>query len=278
MPVDLTVLDALPSTAETIRAHGLLANKKLGQHFLTNPDITDRIAALGGNLSHASVMEVGPGPGGLTRSILRMNPKEFILIEKDERAEELLSPLKQAMPSLELQLRDALQAPLWEMGSHPRWIISNLPYNISTVLLTNWLHHADALEGMILMFQKEVADRIIAAPGSKAFGRLSVLSQYLCHISHGMTLPAGAFTPPPKIDSSVLLFRPKPAAMLPVPAKAIEKVAQAAFGQRRKMLRQSLKSVHPSPEDWCNSCNIAPTLRAEQLTIDDFIKLARYLA
>lgn len=265
----------LPPLREIIRLHNLRAEKSLGQNFLLDQNLTDKIVRLGGSLKGLTVFEIGPGPGGLTRSLLDSDAEKIIAIEYDPRAIEALQSLvRHGQGRLEVRHGDALHSDLVAASPAPRAIVANLPYNISTVLLVQWLRQirADngAFDSMTLMFQKEVADRILAGPGSKTYGRLSVLAQWLCGVRRLFDLPPEAFTPPPKIQSTVLQFRPK---MLPVGAPGfdmMERVLAQAFQQRRKMIRSSLKDYGAALE----AVGIDPTLRAEDLSVEDYLKIS----
>ena len=274
----------LPPLREIIETHGLAARKSLGQHFLLDTNLTDKIARAAGPMDGVTVMEVGPGPGGLTRSLLAQGA-QVIAIEQDARFIKALSSLSEAYPGrLHLIEDDALKidemAHLANHDTRTTKLVSNLPYNVGTALLIKWLSIESWppwYASMTLMFQKEVADRITAHPGSKSYGRLSVLCQWRCQVDKVFDVPARAFTPPPKVDSSVVHFTPNPHAQDHQIFLALEKVTQAAFGQRRKMLRASLKSVFPSALETLEQLEIDPTLRAENLTIPDFEALAKAL-
>ena len=268
----------LPKLRDVIAASGLRAEKKLGQNFLLDRNLVDRIVRSAGDLSGVTVFEIGPGPGGLTRSILNAGAERVIAVEYDPRAVAALAPLAAlAAGRLEIRQQDALDADLPGLSpaGYSRQIIANLPYNIATPLLTRWLRglyeDPNAFAGMTLMFQKEVAERIAAAPGNKAYGRLAVLAQWLCRVEPVMDVPPQAFVPPPKVTSAVLRFTPLER-QGPQPAfAAVERVTAAAFGQRRKMIRSSLKNWLPRIE----ALGLDPTLRAEDLKVADFLKLAR---
>jgi len=272
---DNGVFANLPPLRDTIALHGLNARKSLGQHFLLDLNLTRRIAQAAGDLSSGTVIEIGPGPGGLTRSLLAEGASRLIAIERDARCIEALTPLVQAAAGrLEIVEGDAAKIDCSTIGTAPRRIVANLPYNISTVLLIRWLRDAAAFHSMTLMFQKEVANRLVAAPGTSEFGRLSVMANWLCETRICLNLPARAFTPPPKVDSSVVQFSPRPS---PDPAtwEAMETVVAAAFGQRRKMLRSALKTLRMDPMPLLAAADIDPTARAETLTISQFAALAR---
>jgi 16S rRNA (adenine1518-N6/adenine1519-N6)-dimethyltransferase len=274
---------ALPPLREVIARHGLGARKSLGQHFLLDLNLTGRIARAAPNLSRGTVIEVGPGPGGLTRALLAEGATNLVVVEKDRRCLEALAELAVAYPGhLEVVEGDALKMDLAALGPAPRQIVSNLPYNISTALLVRWLTAlADdpaAFSALTLMFQKEVAARLVAMPRSGPYGRLSVLTQWLCATRPLFDIPPRAFTPPPKVVSSVVALTPRAEPLAPTSLAALEKVTAAAFGQRRKMLRQSLKSLGGDPAPLFEATGIAPTARAEELSVEDFCALARLVA
>lgn len=271
-------LDNLPPLREVIAQHDLRAQKALGQNFLLDQNITDKIVRESYHLDGATVFEIGPGPGGLTRSLLRSNAQKVIAIEFDPRAVGVLQDLKSvAGGRLDVIHGDALEVVLPDLAPAPRVIVANLPYNIATPLLINWLkelrENKDTYGSMSLMFQKEVADRICAQPGSKAYGRLSVIAQWLCDVRVIYDLPPSAFTPPPKVKSSVVRFVPKDIGDHAPSFADIEKLTEAAFGQRRKMIRSSMKAYAAAIE----TVAIDPTKRAENLTVQDFIALGRAL-
>ncbi len=272
---DQDVFAALPPLRDTIARLGLSARKSLGQHFLLDLNLTRRIAQVAGDLTTGTVIEVGPGPGGLTRSLLTEGARRLIAIERDARCIEALAPLAQAAGErLEILEGDAAKIDCAEIGTPPRRIVANLPYNISTVLLIRWLRDAAAFHSMTLMFQKEVTNRLIAEPGTSAFGRLSVMANWRCETRICLNLPARAFTPPPKVDSSVVQFTPR-ANPEPAAWDAMETVVAAAFGQRRKMLRSALKVLRMDPLPLLAAAGIDPTARAETLSIAQFAALAR---
>ena len=239
---------SLPPLRETIAAHGLDAKKRFGQHFLLDLNLTRRIARAAAPLAGGIVIEVGPGPGGLTRALLLEGATNVVAIELDPRAIEALHELEAVAGNrLSLLEADALEVDLTGLGPAPRRIVANLPYNVSTPLLVRWLHEADALADMVLMFQKEVVDRLIAAPRTKDYGRLSVLTQHVCEVRRLFDIPASAFVPPPKVVSSVARLVPRPAGERLADLGPLERVTAAAFGQRRKMLRGSLAGLFPDP-------------------------------
>ena len=271
---------SLPSLRTTVDDHGLMAKKNLGQNFLLDQNITDKIVRLSlqnqnlKDFAQSYVFEIGPGPGGLTRAILSANPQELTVIEMDERCISIMEEIqKKTGNTLKIINGDALQTDIKELSPTPRHIISNLPYNISVPLLVKWLKEIKNYSSLTLMFQKEVAERIMAPIKSKDYGRISVLSQLQCHIEHLMDLSPNCFTPAPKIWSSVLLFRPKENTLSSEQISKIEKLTTLAFGQRRKMIRQSLKSIS-NLEDKCQQLNIPLTARAEELTPEQFLALA----
>jgi 16S rRNA (adenine1518-N6/adenine1519-N6)-dimethyltransferase len=267
----------LPPLREVIAEHGLLARKALGQHFLLDLNLTRKIAGLTGAGPDDVVLEIGPGPGGLTRALLDTGAK-VVTVERDSRIRPVLEQIAAAYPDRLTTIEgDALEADERELLPQDGLIASNLPYNISTVLLANWLTRRPRVwRRMVLMFQREVADRILAAPGGKAFGRLAVLAQALSTPSLGFHLPARAFTPPPKVASSVVVFDP-PTRRVDDPA-ALERVTASAFNQRRKMIRSSLKPLFgdglPAVLD---DLALEETARAETLSVDDYLRLAERL-
>jgi 16S rRNA (adenine1518-N6/adenine1519-N6)-dimethyltransferase len=277
-PADLPPV--LPPLRDIIARYGLGARKSLGQHFLLDLNLTGRIARAAPALSQGSVIEVGPGPGGLTRALLAAGAVHVIAVEKDRRCLEALGELAAAYPGrLEVVEGDALALDLTTLGQAPRQIVSNLPYNISTALLIHWLtvlaDDPRAFSAMTLMFQKEVAERLVAKPRSKHYGRLSVLTQWLCSPRPLFDIPPRAFTPPPKVTSTVVALLPRERPLAPAVLATLEKVTAAAFGQRRKMLRQSLKTLGSDPAWLFEATGIAPTARAEELSVEDFCALAR---
>lgn len=269
---------SLPPLREVVARHGIAARRGLGQHFIFDLNLTGRIARAAGPLAEKTVIEVGPGPGGLTRALLEAGAERLVVIERDSRCIDALREIATAYPNrLDVREGDALEIRAASLGPAPRVIVSNLPYNISTVLLRGWLDEIDAIESMTLMFQREVAQRLAAPPGGKDYGRLSVLTQWLCEVSLAFSLPAAAFTPPPKIDSSVVRFIPRPTPLVPARKDILEKVTAAAFGQRRKMLRASLRSLGGDTEALLTDAGIDPTRRAETLSVAEFCALARAL-
>jgi 16S rRNA (adenine1518-N6/adenine1519-N6)-dimethyltransferase len=259
-----------------IARHGLGARKSLGQHFLLDLNLTGRIARAAGDLRAGTVIEIGPGPGGLTRSLLAAGAAHVIAIERDERCLAALAEIAAAWPGrLEIVAGDALDVAVHELGAAPRRICANLPYNVATPLLLGWLQHPPAFAGMTLMFQKEVADRLIARPGESGYGRLAVAAQWRMQVRRLFDIDRRAFTPPPKVASTVVELVPRAAPLATADAQVLERVTAAAFGQRRKMLRQSLRALGVDPAVLLAAADIVPTRRAEELSIEEFCALAR---
>jgi len=272
----LSPVDLLPPLRDVIARHDLMAKKSLGQHFLCDLNLTRRIAECAGDLSGVTVFEIGPGPGGLTRALLGTDAKKIIAIEKDRRCIEALEDVVTASKKrLELVDGDALKTDLIALADGPRAVVANLPYNIGTELLLDWLRRMKSWRSLTLMFQSEVVDRIAAPPGSKTYGRLSVIAQFCCDAKRVLNVPARAFTPPPKVDSAIVHLTPRLDRPKDVAFETIEKLTAAAFGQRRKMLRSSLKPL--GGEALLNRAGIDPELRAENLSVEDFTTLARVL-
>lgn len=275
-------LPPLPPLREVIARHDLGARRSLGQHFLLDLNLTRRIAQAAGDLSGASVIEIGPGPGGLTRALLETDAERVYAVERDRRCLAALAELEAAAGGrLKLIEDDALKLDVLGLGAPPRSIVANLPYNISTRLLVLWLaglaEHPQALSSMVLMFQKEVAQRLTARPNSGSYGRLSVLTQWLSEPGILFDIPARAFVPPPKVTSSVVLLRPRYAPSAPARLHDLERVTAAAFGMRRKMLRQSLKTLGVEVTALLARAEIDPTARPETLSVARFCALARAL-
>lgn len=273
--------NALLSTRELVEKYGLMAKKALGQNFLLDGNITDKIMRLSlaaqgrKDLAGETVAEVGPGPGGLTQAVLQQKPEKLTAIEMDERCLEILGEIKGAYPQLDIVNGDALKFD-WagKAATEGKFhIVSNLPYNVSVVLLAGWLEQIENIKSMTLMFQKEVADRITAIPGTKDYGRISVIAQLQCDVVRLFDLPPTCFVPAPKIWSTVLLFKPKSVSVKRQVLERVERLTEAAFGQRRKMIRQSLKGV-PGAVEKAAALGIEPTLRAENLTPEQYLALA----
>lgn len=268
----------MPPLRDVIREFGLRAEKALGQNFLLDQNITDKIVRLSGTkMDGVHAVEIGPGPGGLTRAILASPASELVAVEFDSRAVAALQGLISVYGDERFKIveGDALEIDPRDLVPQPRAILSNLPYNISTVLLLKWLKHLRADKAsyafMSLMFQKEVGERILAQPSTKAYGRLSVMSQWVCDVKRLFDLPPSAFTPPPKVKSSVLHFVPKELGKDQPQFETMEKMLAAAFGQRRKMIRGSLSDYAAAIE----AVGIDPTLRAEDVSVEDYICLAQ---
>jgi 16S rRNA (adenine1518-N6/adenine1519-N6)-dimethyltransferase len=267
----------LPPLRDVIARHGLMADKSLGQHFLLDINLCARIVRAAGDVTRGTTIEIGPGPGGLTRALLAAGA-QVIAIEKDARCGALLGELAAAYPGkLEIIPGDALKIDAATLGGTPRRIVANLPYNVATELLFAWLENITAFESLTLMFQREVALRIAAEPGTKAYGRVSIMAQWLCEVALAFDVNPRAFTPPPQVDSTIVTLRPRPAPLAPANRATLARVTAAAFGQRRKMLRQSLKSLGSDPIALCESVGIDPTARAETLTVVQFCALANAL-
>lgn len=269
---------ALPPLRETIAKHGLDARKRFGQHFLLDLNLTRRIARAATPLDSGTTIEIGPGPGGLTRALLLEGAARVVAIEVDPRALVALAELREAAEGrLQVIEADALRIDPASLGPAPRRIVANLPYNISTALLIRWLHSADAIADMVLMFQKEVVDRLAAVPRTKDYGRLSVLAQHVCEVRRLFDVAPSAFVPPPKVTSSVAHLTPRPAGERLADLAPLEKVTAAAFGQRRKMLRGALAGLFADPVTTLESLGLSPTARAEELSVADFVRLAGVL-
>jgi 16S rRNA (adenine1518-N6/adenine1519-N6)-dimethyltransferase len=266
----------LPPLREVIARHGLDAKRSLGQHFLLDANLVARIARQAGDLAGRHVVEVGPGPGGLTRALLETDVADVTAVEVDGRAIAAMQELAKAAPRLRIVAGDALALDLATLVPAPRQVVANLPYNIASPLLVGWLRQAASWERLTLMFQQEVADRICAAPDTPAYGRLSVLAQWICAAEFRLRIPPAAFVPPPKVFSAVVVLTPRPAQPEPALFAAMERLTAAAFGQRRKMLRGSLRLL--GGEALLSRAGIAPDRRAETLSVAEFDTLVRLLA
>jgi 16S rRNA (adenine1518-N6/adenine1519-N6)-dimethyltransferase len=278
----MSAIDDLPPLREVIRRHGLRAKKSLGQNFLLDLNLTARIARAAGPLEGVEVVEIGPGPGGLTRALLVAGARRVIAVERDERAIAALEQIAARYPGrLEIVSGDALNFdPRALLGAAPARVVANLPYNIATALLVGWLTlepWPPWYDRLVLMFQREVAERIVAAPGSKSYGRLSVLAGWRCQGRIRFDVAGTAFVPPPRVTSSLVELVPRQSPF-PCERRALERVTEAAFGQRRKMLRQSLKSLGPEPMTLLEAANLEPTARAEDVPVEGFVALARAFA
>jgi 16S rRNA (adenine1518-N6/adenine1519-N6)-dimethyltransferase len=276
--------EGLPPLKTVIAEFGLAARRSLGQHFLLDPAITARIAHAAGALDGRTVIEIGPGPGGLTRALLATGAAPVIAIERDDRCVAALEGLVAGADGrLVVSAADAVTVDEAELarsagGALPFTIVANLPYNIATVLILKWLARAADYADIVVMVQKEVAQRLSAAPGSPHYGRLSVAVQWRAKVASLFDLAPGAFTPPPKVVSTVVRITPRSSPRCPADPAAMEAVARAAFGQRRKMLRSALKVLGQDANALLARANIEPTRRAEELTIEDFCRLARAYA
>ena len=277
----MSAIDDLPPLREVISRHGLKAKRSLGQNFLLDLNLTSRIARAAGPFGGETIVEIGPGPGGLTRALLAQGAQRVVAVERDQRAIAALMEIAAHYPGrLDVVAADALAFdPRPRLHGTRARIVANLPYNIATVLLVSWLTlepWPPWYDRLVLMFQREVAERIAARPGSDPYGRLSVLAGWRSEARILFDVAASAFVPPPKVTSSLLELVPR-AAPLPCDAKALQRVTQAAFGQRRKMLRQSLKSLGVEPAVLLGAAGIEPTARAEEISIEGFVALARAL-
>ena len=278
----MSQIDDLPALREVIRRHDLRAKKSLGQNFLLDLNLTARIARAAEPLDEATIVEVGPGPGGLTRALLALGARRVIAIERDERALGALAEVAAHYPGrLDTIAGDALEVDMRALvGAGPARIVANLPYNIATPLLVGWLTTEPWppwFDMLVLMFQREVAERIVAAPGGKNYGRLAVLAGWRCESKILFDIAPSAFVPPPKVTSSVVRLVPR-AAPLPCDVKLLAQVTAAAFGQRRKMLRQSLKSLGTDPLPLLAVAKLPETARAEEIPVEGFVALANALA
>ena len=278
----MSAIDGLPPLREVIARHGLQARKQLGQNFLLDLNLTARIARLVGDLGNSDILEVGPGPGGLTRGLLAEGARRVVAVEKDARCLPALAEIAAAYPGrLTIIHGDALEVDPLAHLTPPIRIAANLPYNIGTELLVGWLTPPEwppFWQSLTLMFQKEVAQRIVARPGSKDYGRLALLAQWRCDVRIVLSLPPQAFVPAPKVESSVIQLTALPAPRYPADARVLSEVSFAAFNQRRKMLRAALRGLHPDIEALLEQAGIAPTARAEEIDLARFCALARALA
>ena len=268
----------LPSLQEIVSTYNLKTKKALGQHFLFDNNLTDKIARCAGNLTKGTTFEIGPGPGGLTRSLLKAGAHKVIAIERDPRCVAALSSLVNAADGkLKVIEGNAQLINLSKLAPPPRRIVANLPYNISTLLLTKWISDVETFTSMTLMFQKEVAKRIVATPGTKIYGRLSVICNWQTETDFLFSIPSQAFVPTPKVSSALVSFRPVINLHNTPNHFELEEVTAAAFGQRRKMLRSSLKPLGCDPLKLLALAEIKSTKRAEELAVKDFVRLAKEL-
>ncbi|MAN00763.1 MAG: 16S rRNA (adenine(1518)-N(6)/adenine(1519)-N(6))-dimethyltransferase [Rhodobacteraceae bacterium] len=274
-------MEKLPPLKDVISKHKLSAKKSLGQNFLLDLNLTSKIARYAGNLEQSDVLEIGPGPGGLTRSLLNEGARKVVAIEKDTRCIAALEEVQTRFTGkLKIVEGDALSTEVRQYLTHPVQIIANLPYNIGTELLVRWLNSTtwpSFWQSMTLMFQKEVANRIVASPGSKAYGRLSVMAQWRCNTKIAFNIPATAFTPPPKVESSIVHFEALKEPRFPAEVNKLEFVVSKAFNQRRKMLRGALKGHFKNVEEGLLAIGVVPTKRAENVTIQEFCLMAQIL-
>ena len=274
-------MEKLPPLKDVISRHQLRAKKSLGQNFLLDLNLTSKIARYAGNLDQFDILEIGPGPGGLTRSLLNEGARKVVAIEKDSRCIEALEEIQATVPErLKLLKGDALSTNASEHLTDPVRIIANLPYNIGTELLVRWLTSKtwpSFWQSMTLMFQKEVANRIVASPGSKAYGRLSVMSQWRCDTKIAFNVPASAFTPPPKVESTLVHFESLKQPKFPAEVEVLEFVVSKAFNQRRKMLRGALKGYFQNVEEGLLSIGVLPTKRAEDITVQEYCAMSQIL-
>ncbi|MBW6505604.1 MAG: 16S rRNA (adenine(1518)-N(6)/adenine(1519)-N(6))-dimethyltransferase RsmA [Rhodobacteraceae bacterium] len=277
----MSAIDSLPPLREVIARHDLSAKKALGQNFILDLNLTARIARLAGDLSGADVLEVGPGPGGLTRGLLAMGARRVLAVEKDPRCLPALAEIAAAYPGrLEVLQGDALAVDALARLTPPIRIVANLPYNVGTELLVRWLTPPvwpPVWASLTLMFQREVAERIVARPGDDAYGRLALLAQWRCDAQIVLSLPPEAFTPPPKVHSAVVHLTALPAPRYPADPLVLNRVVAAAFNQRRKMLRSALRGIAPDIEGLLEAAGIKPTARAEEIGLEQFCALARLL-
>ena len=272
--------EPLPPLREIIARYGIRARRQLGQHFLLDLNLCRRIVRAAGDLAGKTVVEIGPGPGGLTRALLETEAARVIAVERDPRCIDALSDLSRRYADrLDVVAGDALDFDISALAGAGRVaVVANLPYNVATPLLIGWLRNVDSISAMTLMFQKEVAERIVAAPGTGAYGRLTVVAQWLCEARRAFDVAPTAFVPPPRVTSTVVNLLPRGAPLAPADMACLEAVTAAAFGRRRKMLRSALAGLVEDPEALLEQAGIAPTARAETLPPEAFCALARGLA
>ena len=274
-------MDNLPPLKDIISKYEIRAKKSLGQNFLLDLNLTSKIARYAGNLKQSDILEIGPGPGGLTISLLNEGARQVVSIEKDKRCIAALEEIQSFFPGrLKLLQGDALSMNVTQYFTDPIKIVANLPYNIGTELLVRWLNSKiwpSFWQSMTLMFQKEVANRIVARPGSKAYGRLSVMSQWRCNTKTAFIVPATAFTPPPKVESAVVHFEALNEPKFPAEVDKLDFVVSKAFNQRRKMLRGALKGHFKNVEEGLFSIGVLPTKRAENITVQEYCAMSQIL-
>lgn len=278
----MSAIDGLPPLRDVIRVHDLRARKSLGQNFLLDLNLTAKIARQVGALETSDILEIGPGPGGLTRGLLAEGARHVLAVEKDKRCLPALAEISAAYPGrLEVLEGDALEIDPLAALRPPIRVAANLPYNVGTELLVRWLTPPEwppFWKSLTLMFQREVAERIVASPGSKTYGRLAILAQWRANAKIVMQLPPDAFTPPPKVSSAVVHLDALPEPRFPAEAAVLNRVVAAAFNQRRKMLRAALKGIAPDIEDRLVAAGLKPTDRAEQVSLEGFCALARQVS
>lgn len=276
MPPTLPQPQPLPTVAAIIRQHGLSANKNLGQHFLLNPSLLEKIVAVAGIPPQAQVVEIGPGPGGLTQALLKLLPNPVVAIDRDQRLLPVLQQLQAAYPArFSFRLTDAMTLDLDELADEkPLWIVGNLPYNVGTAMLARWLTPPLLLAGAVVMLQKEVAERMGATPGDAGYGRLSVLTQAVVDVEKLMDLSPQAFTPPPKVHSRLIRLIPHASPPSPDLFACLARITAMAFQQRRKKLKTTLASHLPAME----SLRINPDRRPEELSLTEFLALAHRIS
>ena len=263
----------LPTIKEILKNNNVKIHKSLGQNFIFDINLTDKIVKKSEPIL-STIIEIGPGPGGLTRSILKKHPDILFAVDNDIQSESMLRELKEIYgDKLQVIIADALNYPIWNLGNEPRQVIANLPYNAGTKMLISWLKHINKFEKLTLMFQKEVADRIVAPVGSSNYGRLSILTNWLTKSKKLFDIPGSAFIPPPKVTSTVIELIPMENPIFDVPFNSLEKITQMTFSQRRKMLKSSLKKING--EAILEDLNISSRLRPEELTIIDFCRIAK---
>jgi 16S rRNA (adenine1518-N6/adenine1519-N6)-dimethyltransferase len=269
-------INKLPSTRQLIKQYAVKPNRRLGQNFLLDEDIPEKILNVCGNLAGQNVLEIGPGVGSLTRELIASQAAQVIVVEFDNSFAPILQQIKEfSSNNLEVIVGDALKLKLSSFGVSPIRIIANLPYNIGTQLILNWLSELSLISKITVMLQSEVAKRLAAAPGSKNYGSLSVLVQWLCEIEENFDVPPEYFMPPPKVTSTVVTITPRPQPLFDCTRENLEKVLRHAFNQRRKMLKSSLKLLSPDIQSLLEQLNIDPSLRPEQLSIEQFCQIGR---